>query len=274
MELSIIIPTYNSAIFIEKTIEEFILYLNDLDYEIIIINDGSKDNTHIVCTHLASKHNGIKYIELHKNVGEYNAVFCGLHHAFGKYIAIVDDDLQNKPKEVMKLYIKIETSKADVVYANYTNKAYPLWRKIMSNLFNIFALFLFLKPYKLKFNSFKIMQKKLAEEIIKYRGPFTFFDFFVPRLTDKIATQAVENYPSLRGKSNYNIFALIRICILNILGHSHVLYIFSIILFFVSLINSNWYFITYFCILLIGLQVAFVLYGKYFARYKLQFEEK
>lgn len=272
MELSIVMPTYNSALFIEEVIAAFTTTIKDIDFEIIIINDGSSDETNAICNKLSSKHAIIKYIQLSKNVGEYNAVICGLHYATGEYIAIVDDDLQNPPAELIKLYNRIKSSNSEVVYSSYKEKKYPLWRKIMSYGFNIITTILFLKPFGLRLNSFKIMKNSIAKRIIKYRGPFTFFDVFVPRLSKKISVQEVDNYVSLRGKSNYNLNSLLWISIENIFGHSYILFLLNIILIATLIVidNNTIYFIVVPFILII-IQLLFYIYALWYKKNRKQY---
>ena len=145
VQLSIIIPVYNSASTISKVIEAVKKDLAVYSPEIIIVNDGSKDNSEIVCEQLAQNDTHIKFISLKKNFGEHNAVMCGLNHATGEYVAIIDDDLQNPPAEISKL---LEEAKKgyDVIYSKYQHKQHGFLRNIASNINSRIATWLLEKP--------------------------------------------------------------------------------------------------------------------------------
>src|SRR5690606_27136610 len=105
-DFSIVIPVYNGAQTIERLIETVEQELSDYHFEIILVNDGSKDQSAKICQGLSEKIPHLTFVNLRKNFGEFNAVMCGLHFVSGKYAAIIDDDFQNPPSEILKLYQK------------------------------------------------------------------------------------------------------------------------------------------------------------------------
>ena len=119
MKLSICIPVFFGAKTIEKLVIEIKNRLNDYQLEVIIVNDGSKDDSDKICINLAEKYSFVKYISLRKNFGEHNAVLCGLGYVTGDYVAIIDDDFQNPPSEIIKLVGKAKENNYDVVYSRY-----------------------------------------------------------------------------------------------------------------------------------------------------------
>ena len=111
--LSIIIPAYNCASTIERTIDSIIAQKCD-DYEIIIINDGSKDNTLEVCEVLGNKNASIKIINK-DNTGVADTRNVGLKNAVGKYIAFLDsDDVWDKDYYDEELKVKLKNGTADI----------------------------------------------------------------------------------------------------------------------------------------------------------------
>src|SRR4051794_21751381 len=103
--LSIVVPVYRGA----GTIGTLVAALSELKpeggLEIILVNDGSPDHSGDVCRALArSATVPLTYVEHARNFGEHNAVMTGLRHARGAYVINMDDDLQNPPEEVIKLY--------------------------------------------------------------------------------------------------------------------------------------------------------------------------
>ena len=103
MKLSIIIPVYNEEGNITKLNEKIIKELNDLDYELIYINDGSKDKTLNKIKEIATQDN-IKYISFSRNFGKEAGIYAGLEYSTGDLICIIDGDLQQNPKYIIEMY--------------------------------------------------------------------------------------------------------------------------------------------------------------------------
>src|SRR5215212_8350731 len=115
--LSIVIPVYNGA----DSIGELVAALEELriagGHEIVLVNDGSPDNSLDVCRALVERACvPITLVALSRNYGEHNAVMAGLRHATGAYVITMDDDLQNPPEEVERLLFYATQSGRDVVY--------------------------------------------------------------------------------------------------------------------------------------------------------------
>src|SRR5215203_1253344 len=121
--LSIVIPVYNGA----DSIGELVAALEELQiaggHEIVLVNDGSPDNSLEVCRSLVARARvPITLVALSRNYGEHNAVIAGLRHATGAHIITMDDDLQNPPEEVERLLSHAQQSGRDVVYTYYDEK--------------------------------------------------------------------------------------------------------------------------------------------------------
>jgi polyisoprenyl-phosphate glycosyltransferase len=209
MKLSIVVPVYNSENTVHKLAEEVFLALDGYELELILVNDGSKDNSEKICENLAAKNKRIKFISLRKNCGEHNAVICGLNYCTGDYVAIIDDDLQNPPAEITILLAKAMRDELDVVYARYENKKHSSFRNWGSRMLNAAAFHLLKKPKGLYLSSFKILHKDVVKEIINYTGPFPYIDALILRSTDNIGTATVYHEYRKVGKSNYNFQKLV-----------------------------------------------------------------
>lgn len=212
MKISIIIPVYNGAKTIAKLTNALI---NDLKYyklEIILVNDGSKDNSHEVCVSIFNKYKDIaKYICLAQNFGEHNAVMAGLSCATGDYTVVIDDDFQNPPGEIQKLIDKAVSGRFDVVYSYYGKKYHSGFRNLGSSFNNFVANFLLDKPKNLYLSSFKCMNRFIVRELIKYKGPFPYIDGLILRSTKNIGKALVEHADRKEGRSGYTLKKLIRL---------------------------------------------------------------
>ena len=118
LEVSVIIPTYNGEKTILKLYQEIskVLKKNKISFEIIFIDDSSKDNSFKIINSICNKDKKVKGILLSKNYGQHNAIYCGIQNSKGKYVITMDDDLQHPSFEIPKV-LKFLKSGYDVVYA-------------------------------------------------------------------------------------------------------------------------------------------------------------
>lgn len=210
--LSIVIPVYNSA----DTIASLVEQLTDLPieggHELILVNDGSKDNTAEICESLVYKTCfPVRFINLSRNFGEHNAVMAGLQYALGDYIITMDDDLQNPPSEVVKLFNYAHEHKKDVVYTYYKQKQHSAWRNFGSWLTNKIANILLDKPSDLYLCTFRCMNSFLVQQICRYEGPYPYVDGLILQVTQNIGKLEVAHAPRQAGQSSYNLRRLVRL---------------------------------------------------------------
>jgi undecaprenyl-phosphate 4-deoxy-4-formamido-L-arabinose transferase len=240
MILSVIIPVYNSQKTIGVLVQKLLLTLNHLDFEILLVNDGSKDDSEALCTQLALANRQVTLISLRRNFGEYNAVMCGLNYAKGQYAVMIDDDLQHAPSEIIKLLTTAQTGNFDVVYSQFIEKKHSIFRNFGSMLLNQTSNWLLNKPKDLYLSSFKIIHFDVVQEIIKYKGPYPYLDGLIFHITNSIGTVVVEHQERQSGKSGYSIKKLISLFIRVLIGFSmtplRLLTIFAIVFFGLSFV--------------------------------------
>ena len=210
LALSIVIPVYNG----EKTIDALctsLVYLYGKIYrlQIILVNDGSKDRSDDRCRSLQAAYPEIiLYIKLSRNFGEHNAVMAGINQANGDYCVVMDDDLQNPPEEVVKLVAEARKG-FDIVYARYKNKKDSLFRNMGSVFNDKMATAILKKPSSLYLSSFKIMNRFLYRELVKYTGPTPYIDAIILRITDNIGSLPLEHRKGKKSRSGYTIGKLV-----------------------------------------------------------------
>lgn len=210
IRLSIVIPVYNA----EKTIESLSntlieLYSKRYSLEIVLVNDNSRDSTHLICLRLQRTHPEVlTYLCLSRNFGEHNAVMAGLNHASGEFCVVMDDDFQNPPDAVGRLVDEIAKG-YDVVYTRYPNKRDSFFRNLGSRVNDKMANFILHKPADLYLSSFKIMNRFLVDEVIKYTGPDPYIDAIILRTTDNIGKLEVRHDQRRFGKSGYTLGKLV-----------------------------------------------------------------
>jgi undecaprenyl-phosphate 4-deoxy-4-formamido-L-arabinose transferase len=208
---SIVIPVYNGARTVGRLVERLSEVLPEGGFQIVLVNDGSQDESHEVCLELSAKDPFITYVNLARNFGEHNAVMAGLQFVEGDYTVIMDDDFQNPPEEVLKLVDEARLGQFDVVYTYYSKKRHSIFRNLGSRFNNWVANFMLDKPKDLYLSSFKCLSLFAVKEILKYNGPYPYIDGLVLRSTRNIGKIEVSHASREEGSSGYTLRKLVRL---------------------------------------------------------------
>ncbi|NBA86454.1 glycosyltransferase [Emticicia sp. CRIBPO] len=219
-ELSVVIPVYKGHLSIGHLVKSLQQELDSLKYEVILVVDGCPEDSENVCRELARNHENINFITLRKNFGEFNAVICGLNYIRGRYAVIIDDDFQNPPSEIIKLYNKAIEGNHDVVYSYYTQKEHSFVRNMGSVMINYLTTYLLKKDKNLYLSSFKLISREVVQEIVKYKNPYPYIDGMIFQVTNNIGKVLVEHKERLHGESNYSARKLISLFLTILFGYS------------------------------------------------------
>lgn len=220
--LSVVIPVYQGA----ATIGELVAALRALEIEggleIVLVVDGSPDNSLDVCKELAAEPGApITLLSLSRNFGEHNAVMAGLARARGAYTITMDDDLQNPPGEVKRLFEHARDGNYDATYTYYAEKKHAPWRNLGSRFTNWCADRLIDKPPGLYLSSFRCISAFVRERIVaSYEGPFPYVDGLVFQVTQNVGRLQVHHLPRAEGRSNYTLRRLVRLWLAMFLNFS------------------------------------------------------
>jgi glycosyltransferase involved in cell wall biosynthesis len=211
-ELSLVIPVYNGGRTVAGLVEHIIKVFGSTSFEIILINDGSEDDSEQVCAQLVQKFpQTVVFMHLSRNFGEHSAVLAGFTATRGRYVAVLDDDGQNPPEEIVRMLDELKRKKLDVVYGHYIEKKHSWFRNLGSRFNDRIATFMLHKPKDLYLSSFKVMNRFVVDEIIKYRGPYPYADGLIYRVTTNIGQIPVEHRASPGGSSRYTLRRLVRL---------------------------------------------------------------
>jgi len=209
--VSFVIPCYRSELTVGRVVKELgesMMKLPGYDYEIILVNDCSPDNTLDTISRLALEDERITAVDLAKNFGQNAALMCGMGHAKGDIIICLDDDGQTPAEEAGKLIEKLEEG-YDVVYASYEHKQHSGFRNFGTRLNNLMNEVMLGKPRELSITSYFAVRRFIVEEMLRYPHCYPYVEGLILRSTRKIATVPVNHRAREEGESGYNLAKLI-----------------------------------------------------------------
>jgi undecaprenyl-phosphate 4-deoxy-4-formamido-L-arabinose transferase len=211
--LSIVVPVYNGARSVPVLVRALRLLEIEGGMEIVLVNDCSPDDSLAVCKELAAEPGApIVLVNLSRNFGEHNAVMAGLAQARGAYAITMDDDLQNPPEEVKRLFEHTRDGGFDVVYTYYEEKKHAAWRNLGSAFTNWCADQVIDKPKGLYLSSFRCISAFVRERVVSsYDGPYPYIDGLIFQVTQNVGRLQVGHLPRADGRSNYTLRRLIRL---------------------------------------------------------------
>lgn len=252
-EISIVIPCYNSSKSLNELSQRLDSSLKTLNitYEIIYVNDCSKDTTLLKLKKLAENNKNVKAIDLMFNVGQFRALYCGFEIAKGRYIVTIDDDLQHPPEEIPKLYNAIkDNEEIDAIFGKYEEKKHSSFRNIGSSFIKLINEKIYGKPKDLTMSAFRIMRRELVETIMSHKTISPVIGAIILKSTNKIINIDVQHDKRKHGTSNYNLIKLIKTTLDNVLNFSSLplqtISIIGIVVSLISFLFSMFYLIRYF----------------------------
>ena len=134
-KISVVVPVYNSSAILPQLVKELEAELPKCsdEFELILVNDASPDHSWQIITDLVREHSWVRGIDLMRNVGQHNALLCGIRAAQYDIVATIDDDLQNPPAEIARLLVKLQEG-FDVVYGVPEHEQHGLFRDLASRM--------------------------------------------------------------------------------------------------------------------------------------------
>lgn len=210
IDISVVIPLYNSAEILPELLSRLIPQLEPMTdrYEVILVNDGSADDTWAVATQQIEQYRQVTGIDLMRNHGQHNALLAGIRAARYDYCLTMDDDLQHPPEEIPKL-LAIMDDQCDVVYGTPRTAKYNLARRFAS-----FTTKLVLKSsmgvdVAQRISSFRLFRTKLRDAFAQYKGSFVNIDVLLTWATVRFKAADVTHAERTIGKSGYTLRTMI-----------------------------------------------------------------
>lgn len=219
--LSIVSPVYNAEKIVPLLVSKISSNAKKITphFEIILVEDGSKDESWKAIAEEAEKNKHVKGVKLSRNFGQHYAITAGLNIAKGDWVIVMDCDLQDKPSEFEHLYQKTREG-FDIVLARREIRNDTYFKKIFSKLFYHTLGYLTGTKQDPAIANFGIYNKKVIENINKMKEPIRYFPTMVRWVGFNRTTLNVEHGKREIGKTSYNMKKLFRLAMDIILANS------------------------------------------------------
>jgi glycosyltransferase involved in cell wall biosynthesis len=246
VHISVVVPMLNEELIVSELVERVNESLKELtnDYEIILIDDGSKDQTWQNITKICEKNNKIKKIKFSRNFGQHSAISAGIDIARGQWIVVMDGDLQDRPEVISNLYAKA-TEGFDTVFVSRIKRNESQTYLIMQNVFYKILRHLSGINYDRTQANFSIISRKAAEQYRRVRDNNKFYPSTIKSLGFKNSSVSALQGKRYSGRPSYSFKKRFKLGINIItsvsnkpLSYAFILGIFSILSF---LLCATWY---------------------------------
>ncbi len=211
MKISFVIPCYRSSKTIRTVVDEIkdkMATMPSYEYEVILVNDCSPDNTFEVIREICAENSNVIGIDHTRNFGQHAALMAGYHYVSGDVIVCMDDDGQTPANEVDKLLAKIDEG-YDVVYAKYEHKQHSIFRNIGSVFNKKLTEVMLEAPKELYISSYFAARRFIIDEVLRYKNAYPYVIGLILRATKNICNVPVSHRERLEGKSGYSLRKLI-----------------------------------------------------------------
>lgn len=208
--ISAVVPVFNSAESIPELVARLCSVLASLadDYEVILVDDCSPDNSWAVIQDIAADNPRLRGFRLSRNFGQHNALLCGIREARQRVIVTLDDDLQHPPEEIPKLVAALQEGH-DVVYGRPDHIRNGLWRGLASRTTKLAMKTGMGVNNAPDVSAFRVFRGDLKAAFADYRSPHASVDVLLTWATTDFTAVTVAHNERRYGESNYTLFKLI-----------------------------------------------------------------
>jgi glycosyltransferase involved in cell wall biosynthesis len=202
--LSIVVPVYNSQASLSDLVSALATTLPSFvqNFEVILVNDGSRDDSWATVEQLSSKYPFVRGLDLMRNYGQHNALLAGIRLARYPLTATIDDDLQHPPEELRHLLEKLQEG-ADVVYGVPAQQQHGLLRDLASYVTKLVLQGAMGADTARSISAFRLFRTNLRDAFATYQGPFVSIDVLLTWATTRFAAAQVRHEERRVGVSNY-----------------------------------------------------------------------
>jgi undecaprenyl-phosphate 4-deoxy-4-formamido-L-arabinose transferase len=209
--ISVVVPVYNSAEMLPELVARLEAVLPQIasQHELILVNDGSRDESWKVIRELAAEKSWIRGLCMMRNYGQHNALLAGIRAAKYDVTITMDDDLQHPPEELPKLIAALNDD-VDVVYAPPIKEQHGLFRDLASVITKMTLQSAMGADTARQGSAWRVFRTKLRDAFADYRSPLASVDVLLTWGTRRFAALPLRHDPRAKGQSNYTLGKLIR----------------------------------------------------------------
>ncbi|OJJ14039.1 glycosyltransferase [marine bacterium AO1-C] len=219
--VSVVSPVYQAEPLVEALVERTKEALRKITerFEIILVEDGSRDNSWQAIQQEAKQDQRVKGIKLSRNYGQHPAITAGLDGAQGEWIVVMDCDLQDRPEEIVPLYYKAQEG-YDIVLARRHQRKDTFLKKTFSWLFYRLLAYLTGTKYDAGVANFGIYHHKVINAVVQMRESVRYFPIMVQWVGFRQTKLDVQHAARQEGKTTYNFKRMMDLAIDIILAYS------------------------------------------------------
>jgi len=219
--LSVVVPVYDSAEALPKLAARLLPVLQGLggEFELLLVNDGSQDNSWQAITELVSQHGWIRGLCLMRNYGQHNALLAGIRAASFATCVTLDDDLQHPPEELPKLIARLDEG-FDVVYGAPVQEQHGTLRALASIITKLALQGAMGAQTARMAGAWRVFRTPLREAFSGYHSPFVSIDVLLTWATSRFSAVRVRHDPRTIGRSNYTFRKLMHLALTMVTGFS------------------------------------------------------
>lgn len=208
--ISVVVPVHNSATILPRLVErlEPVLRAQHVPFELILVNDGSRDGSWSTVEEQARRHPWVRGIDLMRNYGQHNALLCGLRAARHAIVVTIDDDLQHPPEEIPLLLAELARGH-DVVYGAPVEEQHGLLRDLASRVTKLALAQAMGAPIARNVSAFRALRTSLRDAFAGYDGYYVSIDVLLTWGTTRFAAIPVRHEQRAEGASNYTFRKLV-----------------------------------------------------------------
>jgi undecaprenyl-phosphate 4-deoxy-4-formamido-L-arabinose transferase len=208
--LSVVVPVFNSARILPELVTrlEPVLARETRAFELVLVDDHSKDESWEVVQELARRHAWVRGIRLMRNYGQHNALLCGIRSARHELVLTMDDDLQHPPDQIPLLLAHLARGH-DVVYGYPREERHGLWRDLASRITKWVLQKAMGSETARRSSAFRLFRAHLREAFAAYQSQFVSIDVLLTWGTTRFDAVAVRHDPRKVGSSNYTLRKLV-----------------------------------------------------------------
>ncbi|MDX6323648.1 MAG: polyisoprenyl-phosphate glycosyltransferase [Nocardioidaceae bacterium] len=209
---SIVIPVFNSEAVVGRTVGQIVDVFTHagLAYQIVLVNDGSRDRSWEVISDLARHDPCVVALDLLRNYGQHYANLAGLREATGDFIITMDDDLQNPPDQAL-LLIDQALEGHDVVFGRFERKQAAGYRKLGSKMISMINRRVFAQPPGLAVSNFRILRRDVVDRISASHTAYPYMTGQALMYSHSPSDVLVRHDERPVGKSNYSLVRILRL---------------------------------------------------------------